>query len=130
MRNRPAKLDPKLTVLLYVLTRHGGLDRIALCLPRHTSRRRAALVMRWNTRRGYGKRGTADICGNYSELQQKAAASNYFRPQATTVDNLITVAIPAATWLFSTRMYVRVCTRTTTRGLRAREGECTALSRP
>lgn len=29
MRNRPVKLNPKLTVLLYVLTRRGGLDRIA-----------------------------------------------------------------------------------------------------
>lgn len=29
MRNRPVKLNPKLTVLLYVLTRRGGPDRIA-----------------------------------------------------------------------------------------------------
>lgn len=29
MRNRPVKLNPKLTVLLYVLTRRGGSDRIA-----------------------------------------------------------------------------------------------------
>lgn len=33
MRNRPVKLNPKLTVLLYVLTRRGGLDRIARATP-------------------------------------------------------------------------------------------------
>lgn len=61
MRNRPAKLDAKLTVLLYVLTRRRGLDRIARAIPR----RRAALLVtrwRWNTRRDFGKR-TADIRG-------------------------------------------------------------------
>jgi len=120
MRNRPVKLNPKLTVLLYVLTRRGGLDRIA----RHRrSLYPSALSLsplipvvtrwRWNSRRGFDKRGTSastsaeTIC----ELQQKAAAPNYFRPQATTVDNLITVAIPAATWPFSA--YVRIRCRTT-----------------
>lgn len=116
MRNRPVKLNPKLTVLLYVLTRRGGLDRIVRhrCSPCPFPLRvilppppvvAAVTRWRWNSsRRGFGKRGTSastsaeTIC----ELQQKAAAPNYFRPQATTVDNLITMAIPAATWPFST----------------------------
>ncbi|CAL1680121.1 unnamed protein product [Lasius platythorax] len=55
------------------------------------------------------------------ELQQKAAAPNYFRPQATTVDNLITGAIPAATWPFN--VYVRIRCRTTHNDMQKVESE-------
>lgn len=123
MRNRPVKLNPKLTVLLYVLTRRGGLDRIArhrrfpmslsslrVIPPIPPTRRRSRVTRwRWNSRRGFGKRGTSasTSAGTTCELQQKAAAPNYFRPQATTVDNLITVAIPVATWPFSAYVVAR-----------------------
>jgi len=121
MRNRPVKSDPKLTVLLYVLTRRRGFrphraPPAALVpspppphpspIPSHplssllvpVRRRRAALVMRW--RDGTGRRGFGETRGPgprhprklYANCKQKAAASNYFRPQATTVDNLITLA--------------------------------------
>lgn len=128
MRNRPVKLNPKLTVLLYVLTTRGGLDRIArhrcsscplpLCVISPSPVTPIVIPVtrwRWNGRRGFDKRGTSastsaeTIC----ELQQKAAVPNYFRPQATTVDNLITMAIPAATWPFSTA-YIRTRCRTIT----------------
>lgn len=61
---------------------------------------------RFRQTRNLGPTSAETIC----ELQQKAAVPNYFRPQATTVDNLITMAIPAATWPFST--YIRTRCRT------------------
>lgn len=115
MRNHPVKLDPKLTVLLYVLTRRGGLDRIARHLPRVSPRRRrAALVTRWRdgiTRRGFGETRPRPRHPRklYANCKQKAAVSNYFRPQATTVDNLITMAIPATTWLFGAYVHIEHC---------------------
>jgi len=116
MRNRPVKLDPKLTVLLYVLTRRGGLDRIARRLspflsslsvsPCFSLSLSLSLPSSLSLRGGDGTPG--EVSANAApastsaeticELQQKAAAPNYFRPQATTVDNLITEAIPTATW--------------------------------
>lgn len=106
MRNRPVKLDPKLTVLLYVLTRRGGLDRIARRLSPFLSSLSLSLPSSLSLRGGDGTPG--EVSANAApastsaeticELQQKAAAPNYFRPQATTVDNLITEAIPTATW--------------------------------
>lgn len=74
-RHRPTKLDSKLTVLLYVLTRRGGLDRNACYLPFSAVFPSPPLhscyeleMKQEQEERAFRETRSADLRGNYGEL--------------------------------------------------------------